>query len=312
MPKCDRCGENESMPYRCRLCGGTYCADHRLPENHDCPGLENWEDPGGVFDSGFDDSVDGEQTADSSGLSLGIDTGPGSVLGYFRGNMTFVFLGLMWVTFALQWALLPIFLGIRTPPGIPIDSTWHTLFTLTSAHPEYVWTWVTSIFSHFGFTHIAFNSIVLYFFGPVVERHVGWKKFTALFLVTGALAGLAQTGAAIALGSASAVLGASGAIAAVMGVLTVLNPNLRIYLYFFIPMPLWIATGLFAAFAVFSSTVGGIGAGGTAQLAHLAGLGLGLAYGWKLKREGQRAPQQLNFGGGGGGGGMGGPGRGRI
>ncbi len=32
------------MPYRCRYCGGTYCPDHRLPENHQCPGLTNLKD----------------------------------------------------------------------------------------------------------------------------------------------------------------------------------------------------------------------------------------------------------------------------
>ena len=92
---------------------------------------------------------------------------------------------------------------------------------------------------------------------------------------------------------------ASGAIAAVLGVLTVLNPNLRIYLYFIIPMPLWVATALFAAYSILVSTVGGIGFGNVAQLAHLAGLGIGLLYGLKLKREGERGPQQLQFGGGG-------------
>ena len=27
------------MPYRCRYCGGRFCPDHRLPENHECVGL---------------------------------------------------------------------------------------------------------------------------------------------------------------------------------------------------------------------------------------------------------------------------------
>jgi len=318
MVKCDVCGEQESMPYQCRLCGGTYCAEHRLPENHGCPGLEEWNDPGGVFDSGFDDSVrqsgGSPSTGDRIADAVGVNLGAGGLRGYFRRNMAFVFLGLMWVTFAIQWAVAPL-LGLR--PGSP---GWYQIFTLNTVHPEYVWTWVISVFSHGGFGHIAVNSIVLYFFGPVVEKRIGSKKFTALFLASGIIAGLAQVGAQIALdpgilgGSirqGAAVLGASGAIAAVMGVLTVLNPNLRIYLYFFIPMPLWIATALFAGFAVLSSTVGGIGAGGVAQVAHLAGLALGIAYGMRLKRAGERGPNQLRFGGGRGPGGPGGPG-GRI
>ncbi|MDH5021590.1 rhomboid family intramembrane serine protease [Halobacterium rubrum] len=327
MATCDRCGKQEAMPYQCRLCGGTYCSDHRLPENHECPGLDNWGDPDGVFDSGFDDSVNDQSSSRSRGGGGGgiadavpVDTGPGGWVAYFRGNLAFFFLAVMWATFVVQYAVAPL-LGVAA--GSP---TWYNIFTVNTAHPEYVWTWLVSVFSHGGFTHIVFNSIVLYFFGPVVEDRIGSKKFAALFLSAGVLAGLAQVGATIAMNpevlgvpllglpSQSAVLGASGAIAGLLGVLTVLNPGLRIYLYFVIPMPLWLATGLFAAYSILVSGAGGIGAGGVAQLAHLAGLGIGLAYGWKLKRDGKRAPQQLQFGGGGGGpggpgGGPGGPGR---
>jgi membrane associated rhomboid family serine protease len=317
MATCDRCGEQEPMPYRCRLCGGTYCSDHRLPENHACPGLDEWDDPSGVFDSGFDDSVNQQQQS-SGGVVNRVtpDTSTGGLFGYFRGNVTFLFLALMWFTFVLQYAIAPLF-------GAPIGSPlWYNIFTVNTANPEYAWTWLTSVFAHGGFGHIAINSIVLYFFGPVVEERVGSRKFTALFLVSGALAGLAQVGATILMNpevlgvplglirDGSAVLGASGAIAALMGVLTVLNPNLRIYLYFIIPMPLWIATALFVGYSILVSGAGGIGAGGVAQFAHLAGLGMGLLYGAKVKRDGARAPQQLQFGGGGGG--RGGPGRGRF
>jgi hypothetical protein len=306
------------MPYQCRLCGGTYCSEHRLPENHNCPGLDSWGDPDSVFDSGFDESVDNPGGSQGSFADrLSIDTGRGGVLAYFRGNFTYLFLGLMWLTFLLQFVVAPAF-GIEA-----FRPEWYGLFTVTTEHPLYVWTWITSVFSHGGFTHILLNSIVLYFFGPVVEQRIGSKKFAALFIAAGVLAGLAQVGASLimnpswwgqplspALNVGSAVLGASGAIASLLGVLTVLNPNLRIYLYFIIPMPLWIATALFAGYSIFVSSAGGIGAGGVAQVAHLAGLGLGLAYGAKLKREGERAPQQLQFGGGGRGpGGPGGPGR---
>ena len=29
-----------AMPFKCKRCGGHFCAKHRLPENHDCPGLK--------------------------------------------------------------------------------------------------------------------------------------------------------------------------------------------------------------------------------------------------------------------------------
>lgn len=37
--KCEYCGKEVDMPFKCPYCGGLFCADHRLPENHDCPKL---------------------------------------------------------------------------------------------------------------------------------------------------------------------------------------------------------------------------------------------------------------------------------
>ncbi|RDI71251.1 rhomboid family intramembrane serine protease [Halopelagius longus] len=302
MATCDECGKHENLPYQCRRCGNTFCAEHRLPENHDCPGLSEWDDPSGVFDSGFDDSV-----ADEGGRTSGVLdrlTGTGGPLGYFRGNMAYTFLALMWVTFGLQ-LLLSVVLG---RPRLM-----SSLFVLQSNNLTYVWTWVTSIFAHNGFYHIVGNSIVLYFFGPLVERYVGSKKFAILFLVSGMTAGLAHVGSSLLLnpGIPTAVLGASGAVFAVLGVLTVLNPSLKIYLYFLIPVPLWLFTAGFAlistVFFVSPSAAGAVGQGNVAHFAHLVGLVIGLAYGRRVKGR-RRVPNSLQFGSGGGRG-PGGPGR---
>lgn len=37
---CYYCLEPVYMPFRCNRCGGYFCAEHRLPEKHDCPGDE--------------------------------------------------------------------------------------------------------------------------------------------------------------------------------------------------------------------------------------------------------------------------------
>jgi membrane associated rhomboid family serine protease len=321
MSRCDECGKQENMPYQCRHCGGTFCADHRLPENHGCPGLDNWNDPGGVFDSGFDDSVV-EESRDSGGLAsrLGLDR-PGGVAGYFHGNVTYLFLGLMWVVFLLQH--VAIIAGGR---GLH-----QTLFVFGPEHPLYVWTWVTSVFAHQPFTllHIAMNSIVIYFFGRIVEDYVGSRAFAGLFLVSGVLAGVGQVAlsiyqtlgvagilsqlasGAVPTAAGAGVVGASGAGLAIMGVLTVLNPSLRVYLYFILPVPLWLLTIGYTLLSVFGIFSGG---GNIAHFAHLVGLGLGLLYGRHVKGR-HRIPSQLQFGAGGGpggpGGGGGGPGRGR-
>jgi membrane associated rhomboid family serine protease len=294
MATCDVCGEQESMPYQCRHCKGTYCREHRLPESHDCPGLQNWNKPGGVFDSGFDDSANETESSLQTRLSK-----TGGPLSYFRGNMTFVFLAVMGIMFIIQFFIAPLF-GIQ-----PYRPDWVALFTLSSAHPFYVWTWFTSIFAHAGIFHIAANGIILYFFGPIVEDRIGSKKFTALFFVSGIAAGFAQIGLSLIRTQPTALLGASGAIMAIMAVLTVLKPDLRVYLYFIIPVPIWVLTFGYAGLSVLG-LLGGLG-GGIAHVAHLAGLVIGLAYGQRVKSQGVNAPGQLQLGGGQG---PGGPGRG--
>jgi uncharacterized protein YkwD len=36
MPECDQCGREVVLPFKCAYCGGNYCVEHRLPENHNC------------------------------------------------------------------------------------------------------------------------------------------------------------------------------------------------------------------------------------------------------------------------------------
>ncbi len=310
MATCDQCGKDENMPYNCRHCGGTYCADHRLPENHGCPGLNDWGDPDGVFDSGFDDSVQGQSGGSKSITDrLGLNTGVGGPMSYFRGNMTFVFLGLMWIMFAVQ-KVTEAMLG----PAVWIQGTeefelYRSIFTLTSQHPEYVWTWFTSILSHGGLYHIAVNSIVIYFFGQHVERYVGSRDFTLLFIVSGIAAGMAQVGLGIVQSTPTAVLGASGAGLAIMGVLTILNPDMRVYLYFLIPVPIWVITGGYALISVLGIVGPSLAGANVANAAHLVGLAIGLTYGQHVKGKGVTQPSRMRFGGGGPGG-PGGPGRG--
>jgi len=40
LPYCQYCGKETYLPFRCKYCGGIFCSEHRLPEKHECPGLE--------------------------------------------------------------------------------------------------------------------------------------------------------------------------------------------------------------------------------------------------------------------------------
>ncbi len=37
--RCQVCGKKVTLPFRCSYCGGLFCEEHRLPENHNCPGF---------------------------------------------------------------------------------------------------------------------------------------------------------------------------------------------------------------------------------------------------------------------------------
>ncbi len=309
MPSCDVCGEQVDLPYDCKGCSGTFCSEHRLPENHDCAGLADWGGSGGTFDSGFDDRV----VDDDDGLldRLGIDTGRTGLHGYVRNNMTFVFLGLMWVTFFAQNAVAYVLEPFGSIQATMLfNPTYEAIFVLTPEHPEYVWTWVTSVFAHGGFFHIVFNSIVIYFFGRIVEQYVGSRDYSLLFLASGIVAGLGQiaiiTLQTSNLATAPGVVGASGAGLALMGVLTILNPGMRVLLYFVVPVPIWVLTLGYAGISVLG-LANPVSGGGVADGAHLIGLLIGLAYGLYVKDDVQTS-NRVRLGGGPGPGGPGGPG----
>ena len=38
--KCQVCGQETHLPFRCPFCGGQFCSAHRLPENHECPRID--------------------------------------------------------------------------------------------------------------------------------------------------------------------------------------------------------------------------------------------------------------------------------
>ena len=139
------------------------------------------------------------------------------------------------------------------------------------------------------------------FFEPTCRSTMGPKKFTALFFASGIAAGLGQVGLALATGEQAAVLGASGAIMAIMGVLSITAPDLKVLLFFVIPMSVRTLTILVAVFSLFFVASGGI-LSGVAHFAHLVGLFIGLWYGNHIKHEVGRGPTQLNLGPGRGGG----------
>jgi Zn-dependent protease len=43
--KCQKCQKEVFMPFKCPYCGNYFCTEHRLPENHQCPQIEQARTP---------------------------------------------------------------------------------------------------------------------------------------------------------------------------------------------------------------------------------------------------------------------------
>ena len=142
------------------------------------------------------------------------------------------------------------------------------------------WGLITSMFTHYSFTHLLFNMLTLYFFGSYLLKMLGTKKFLIIYLGGGLLGGvffvLISTLMNPSIGISA--IGASGAIFALGGTLAVLTPRVKVYIMFIpIPVPLWIAViggGLIMSFMP-----------NVAWEAHLGGLLFGLAAGFIIKNR---------------------------
>ena len=145
------------------------------------------------------------------------------------------------------------------------------------------WTFITYMFLHGGFTHLLFNMIAIFFFGPRVEQRLGSSRFITLYLVsgiTGALLSMVFTPGA-------AVIGASAGVFGVMLAFAMFWPREKILIWGIIPVEVRVLVIVTTVLALYS---GFAGAGrGTAHFAHLGGyLGAYLYLIWLDRTSGAR------------------------
>ena len=171
------------------------------------------------------------------------------------------------------WILIGINLLLFIATSIDKDLVW-LLGLQPAGFLDRPWTLVTNLFIHASIWHILGNMLTLYFFGSFLCRLIGTKNFLITYFCGGILGNILY----ILLGSPYYVaIGASGAIYALAGALVVMMPNLRVLLYFIVPMPLWV---VILVFFVLWSFIPGV-----AWQAHLGGLVFGLAMGFFFRRR---------------------------
>ena len=85
-----------------------------------------------------------------------------------------------------------------------------------------VWRLFTSMFLHFGITHLTSNMIVLAALGENLENMLGHVRYLLLYLVGGLCGNVCSVAADIVRGSESVSAGASGAVFALLGAIVIL------------------------------------------------------------------------------------------
>ncbi len=158
-----------------------------------------------------------------------------------------------------------------------------------------LWTFLTSMFMHSPnmIFHIIANMITLFFFGSLLQKIIGERRYLGFYLSAGLVAGLFFVLSALFIPSSMDVpaVGASGAVFGVVGALILLTPNLPVYAMF-IPIPIklkYAGPGLLILLWLISATAGApIG-----NFAHLGGLLAGLVYGFYLTQKYKRKTRMI-------------------
>jgi membrane associated rhomboid family serine protease len=182
----------------------------------------------------------------------------------------------------------PDHVGTITYQWMPPFQRWFHFSTLKGVRKLEVWRFIGFQFLHGSLMHLMFNMIALYFFGSIVERYLGGKRYLAFYLLCG-IAGamlygiLNLSGVVVSLlangpvsvpgllfdSTATPLVGASAGVFGVLMAGAYLVPNAIVLLFFIVPMRLATLAYAFVALAVVSVLLGSQNAGGEAG--HLGG-----------------------------------------
>lgn len=267
--KCWICGREEYIPFKCRFCGKVFCSTHRLPEQHACEGLEYVREHGsGNIRNGYtvpegDDLLKGILKNTARYAARSAVSGIGSNIKYSMKSSPSMFIIYLCIfSFILQLV-----------PGY-----FEALMLIPDQIITRPWTLITHMFLHVGFFHLFFNMLVLFFFGPELERRAGKSTFLRVYFIAGIVAALGYS-----LTSNAPVVGASGAILGIFAALAVIAPEIKVYVYF-IPMKIWHALILFALFDFIYMGSNDM----VAHTAHLSGILVGLLMGYRISQDNKR------------------------
>lgn len=187
-----------------------------------------------------------------------------------------------------------VFLAWQASRWIPaLENFMVTNFLVSWVRLEhgYVWTLLTAAFSHSEVWHIAINMVVLWSFGSVLERLLGWRVFLAFYLSSALVSSVAHCVVSWSMGRASVpALGASGAVAALLLTYALLFPHARLLVFGIVPVPALAGALVFVGLDVWGLLAQGQGGGlPIGHGAHLGGALCGFLF-WLFALRGRFGP----------------------
>ena len=147
-----------------------------------------------------------------------------------------VFLSLILVGFIFSFS----------PQGAGINKAITDNFELVAPIIQFIrkpWTLITYCFTHYGFLHLLFNMLTLFWFGTLVQEFIGSRKLLNIYIIGGLASGLiyitiynlialtSQSGSVSIINISPNILGASAAVYAVMFAAVALLPEYEFYLF---------------------------------------------------------------------------------
>jgi membrane associated rhomboid family serine protease len=134
-----------------------------------------------------------------------------------------------------------------SPQGSAINEAITNNFELVAPIKQFIrkpWTLITYCFTHYGFLHLLFNMLTLFWFGTLVQEFIGSRKLLNIYIIGGLASGLiyiaiynllalsAQPGGIVTLNNINPnILGASAAVYAVMFAAVALLPEYEFYFF---------------------------------------------------------------------------------
>ena len=111
---------------------------------------------------------------------------------------------------------------------------------------------ITSGFLHASFTHLFFNMMSLWFFGPYLEAMFGHFEFLAFYFICLIVSGIIPF-RKYRLTPNYTAIGASGAVSGVILAFCLFQPLTKLYLFFMLPIPAFLFAILYIGFSFYAS-----------------------------------------------------------